>query len=156
MGRDAHFINTASYIRAPRRILLDDDMKEISFMLHCGNLQRITNRITRARLLMGQPWLVVSCRLFEACCRSHLKRSSSARRILEGWDETSVAKYQSTMRNIPEEIKPHLHRGRSLKSTQSCPCPRLESYRRCRDVAPLILNFGTTQRVMVRIRHRSL
>jgi len=27
-----------------------------------------------------------------------------------------VANYQSTLRNIPDERRPHLHRGRSLKS----------------------------------------
>jgi hypothetical protein len=33
--------------------------------------------------------------------------------------ETSVTNYQSTLRNIPEERRSHLHRGESLKSREA-------------------------------------
>jgi len=33
-----------------------------------------------------------------------------------GYAETSVTNYQSTLLNISEERRPHLHRGGSLKS----------------------------------------
>jgi hypothetical protein len=36
-----------------------------------------------------------------------------------GFPETSAANYQSVLRNIPEEGRPHLHRGGSPKSHSS-------------------------------------
>jgi hypothetical protein len=44
--------------------------------------------------------------------------------------ETSVTNYQSTLRNIPEERRPHLHRGGSLKSRKGkvVPVHALKAY----------------------------
>jgi len=49
-------------------------------------------------------------------------------------------------RNIPEERRPHPHRGRSLNiagvKKNSVPCPRHEVLQVERGIAPLILNLA--------------
>jgi hypothetical protein len=52
-----------------------------------------------------------------------------------GCSETSAQNYHSTLRNVPEEGRRHLHRGGSLKSRKVAVClsrkalPRMQSTR---------------------------
>jgi hypothetical protein len=74
-------------------------------------LKRKALRSLRSSLFwdLTRHWLVVSCRRFRRAYLSHRQASSSPRRLLP-------VNYQSTLRNIAGERKPHLHRGGSLKS----------------------------------------
>ena len=75
-----------------------------------------------------QRWLVVSYRRLGTAFWSHLRGSSSPDRHLHPTDclEASVSNYQTTLCNISEERRPHLHRSESLNSrtcvfvTQMC------------------------------------
>ena len=57
-----------------------------------------------------QRRLVIGYQRLGTAYRSHIQKSSI------GCPETSVAKYQYTLRNIPEERKSNLRSGGSLKS----------------------------------------
>jgi len=59
-----------------------------------------------------QRYLIVS--LFGTIYWSHLQGSGTPRPIR--YPETSVSNYRSALCDVPEERRPHLHRGRSLKS----------------------------------------
>jgi hypothetical protein len=68
-----------------------------------------TNLPLRSLLFWNtQRWLVVSWRRFGTTCRFQLQGI--------GCSETSLTDYESTLRNIPEERRSHLHRSGSLKS----------------------------------------
>ena len=68
-----------------------------------------TGKQTRSSLFwkVMQHWLVFSYRHFGIAYRFRFQGPSP---------ETPVANYQSTLRNIPEERRPRLHRGGSRKS----------------------------------------
>jgi hypothetical protein len=68
-----------------------------------------TGKQTRSSLFwkVMQHWLVFSYRHFGIAYRLHFQGPSP---------ETPVANYHSTLRNIPEERRPRLHRGGSRKS----------------------------------------
>jgi len=76
-----------------------------------------------------QRWVVVSYRRFGTTYWSHLHGSSSPDRHLHPIDclKTSVSKNQPKLCNMPEERRPHLHRGESLNS-RTCllhRCPQM-------------------------------
>jgi hypothetical protein len=67
--------------------------------------------------MFTQRGFTIIYRRFEITCPSRLQGSSNQRR--PSWTaclQTSVINYQSRVRNIPEELRSHLHRGGNLKS----------------------------------------
>jgi hypothetical protein len=92
--------------------------------------------------------VVTSYRRFGTTHRSHLRGSTSwISRALKmgpmGCPETSLRNYHSTLRNIPEERIPHLHRSGSLKS-------RIGSLCKHTSTARLILNpFHTLSQIVL-------
>jgi len=70
-----------------------------------------------------QHILVAIYQRFGTTCRSHLQELSSPWRPLKmgqvSCSTTSVTNYRNALRNIPEERRSHLYRGRSLKSRKS-------------------------------------
>jgi hypothetical protein len=91
----------------------------------------LISKITRSKSSLlwdvTQSKLVGSYRRFGATYRSHIQGSSL---ILEDWTNMllrNIGNYQSTLRNIPEERRSHLHRGGNLKSCKTTRLSLLET-----------------------------
>jgi hypothetical protein len=79
----------------------------------------VTLNITTALFWnLRQRTVLIPFRRFRTTYRSHLQGSRISRRKLLFLDHftTSVRNYHSTLRQIPEERRSRLHRGRSLQS----------------------------------------
>jgi len=82
------------------------------------NLQHYDNSIiltTMSSLLGCYAVQIGSYRCFGTTCQSHVP-SSRVKKGLMCHLETSITNYPSTLCNIPEERRSHLHHSRSLKS----------------------------------------
>jgi hypothetical protein len=90
--------------------------------------------------------------------RNFLRASWPLKMGPTGCPETSVQNYYSILRNIPEERRPYLHHGESLKSRKSTSVPiqAIKIYRRNEGAASLILNLGTKLRWLVSLTPRQI
>jgi len=76
------------------------------------------NENLRSSLFWNDTWrrLAVSYRRFETIYKSHPQATAWPLKGPKDCLETSVIKYQSTLRNTSEGWRSHLHRGGSLES----------------------------------------
>jgi hypothetical protein len=95
-------------------------------------------------MLRSANWYIPTFRDSLSVPSSWVKLDISLTMESNGYPETSVTNYHSTLRNIPEERRSHLHRGGSLKSQYSrlvCVCVRM-----CTIAQQLGYNFKPQQK----------